>query len=176
MIIEGRAVVIAGDNVDTDVMYPGAYLNIDDPKQMKPHLFEGYDPSLRDQLGRETVLVVGENFGIGSSREHVPQAMKAWGIRCVLGKSFARIFRRNCINLGLSIVACAEAAEAARPGSRIRVDTNTGEIEVDGRRFQAAPVDPLVLELVNSGGLVPWAERRFSLLCEENLKQGEKIG
>jgi 3-isopropylmalate/(R)-2-methylmalate dehydratase small subunit len=162
VIVEGRAVVIQGDDVDTDVMYPGAYLNIDDPEKMKPYLFEGFDPSLRDQLGDDAVIVTGRNFGIGSSREHVPQAMKAWGVRCVLGRSFARIFRRNCVNLGLPIVECPEAAEAAKAGSRIRIDTDTGEVEVDGERFQAAPVDPFVLELQDSGGLVPWAQGKLS--------------
>ena len=162
MIVEGRAVVIQGDDVDTDVMYPGAYLNIDDPEKMKPYLFEGFDPSLRDQLGEDAIIVTGRNFGIGSSREHVPQAMKAWGVRCVLGRSFARIFRRNCVNLGLPIVECSEAAEAAKAGSRIRIDTDTGEVEVDGERFQAAPVDPFVLELQDSGGLVPWAQGKLS--------------
>src|SRR5690606_34756017 len=83
----GAAVVIRQDNVDTDVLYPGSYLNIADPERMKPYLFEGLDPSLRDQLGGATILVVGENFGTGSSREHVPHAMVAWGIRCVVGKS-----------------------------------------------------------------------------------------
>ena len=160
MIIEGRAVVIEGDDVDTDVMYPGEFLNIDDPEQMKPYLFEGYDPALRDQLGEDAVLVTGWNFGIGSSREHVPQAMKAWGVRCVLGKSFARIFRRNCVNLGLPIVECPEAAEAARPGSRVRLDTESGAVEVDGTRFQARPVAALVRELQDAGGLVPWARER----------------
>jgi 3-isopropylmalate/(R)-2-methylmalate dehydratase small subunit len=77
MIIEGKAVVIDKDNVDTDVLYPGTYLSIDDPEEMKPYLFEGLDPSLRDQLDGPTILVVGENFGAGSSREHVPHAMKA---------------------------------------------------------------------------------------------------
>jgi 3-isopropylmalate/(R)-2-methylmalate dehydratase small subunit len=162
VIIEGSAVVIEGDDVDTDVMYPGAYLNIDDPEQMKPYLFEGFDPFLRDQLGGDAIIVTGRNFGIGSSREHVPQAMKAWGVRCVLGRSFARIFRRNCINLGLPILECPEAAEAAGPGSRITVDTETGRVEVDGAPFQAQPVDPFVLELQGSGGLVPWAHAKLS--------------
>ncbi len=161
MIIEGRAVVIQGDDVDTDVMYPGAYLNIDDPEKMKPYLFEGFDPSLRDQLGDDAIIVTGRNFGIGSSREHVPQAMKAWGVRCVLGRSFARIFRRNCVNLGLPIIECPEAAEAANTGSRIEIDTETGEVDVGGARFQARPVDPFVLELQNSGGLVPWAVEKL---------------
>ncbi len=160
MIVEGKAVVIAEDDVDTDVMYPGAQLNIEDPEQMKQYLFEGYDPSLREQLGGDTVIVTGANFGIGSSREHVPLAMKAWGVRCVLGKSFARIFRRNCVNLGLPIVTCPGAAEAAVPGSDVRIDTDVGEVEVDGRTFQAGAIDPFTLELVREGGLVPWARRR----------------
>jgi 3-isopropylmalate/(R)-2-methylmalate dehydratase small subunit len=162
VIVEGKAVVIPDDDVDTDVMYPGAYLNIDDPEGMKPYLFEGYDPSLREQLRGDTVIVVGANFGIGSSREHVPQAMKAWGVRCVLGKSFARIFHRNCVNLGLPIVSSPEAAAAASAGSHVRVDTDTGEVEVDGQRFHAGAMHPFMLEMVSEGGLVPWARRRLS--------------
>jgi 3-isopropylmalate/(R)-2-methylmalate dehydratase small subunit len=162
VIIEGRAVVIPGDNVDTDVMYPGQYLNIDDPEQMKPYLFEGFDPTLREQLGGDAIIVSGWNFGLGSSREHVVQAMKAWGVRCVVGRSFARIFRRNCINLGLPVLEAPEAAEAAKPGSSIRIDTDTGTVEVDGTAFQAAPIDDFVLELQDSGGLVPWAQRQLS--------------
>jgi 3-isopropylmalate/(R)-2-methylmalate dehydratase small subunit len=161
MIVEGRAVVIPGDDVDTDVMYPGAYLNIDDPEQMKAYLFEGYDPALREQLGDDAILVTGRNFGLGSSREHVVQALKAWGVRAVLGESFARIFRRNCINLGLPIFECRGGAEAARFGSRVRIDTVSGLIEVDDRPFRARSTDPFVLELQESGGLIPWARGRI---------------
>ena len=160
MIIEGRAVVIPGADVDTDVMYPGQFLNIDDPEEMKPYLFEGFDPSLRDQLGDEAILVTGPNFGIGSSREHVPQAMKAWGVQAVVGPSFARIFRRNCVNLGLLVIESQEAADVARPGCRIRIDTDTGEIEVDGTLCRAAPVARLVQEVQAAGGLVPHARSR----------------
>lgn len=159
---EGTAVVIDRDNVDTDVMYPGAFLNILDPEQMKSHLFEGLDPSLRDQLVGDTVLVVGENFGMGSSREHVPQAMKAAGIRCVLGKSFARIFERNCVNLGLMIMAAPEAAAAVRPGSRVRVDPRGGVVEVDGTTFEAPTLPAFMLEMIESGGLVAWTQARLS--------------
>jgi 3-isopropylmalate/(R)-2-methylmalate dehydratase small subunit len=160
VILAGHAVVIEGDNVDTDVMYPGEYLNIEDPEKMKRYLFEGYDPALRDQLDEHTIIVTGWNFGIGSSREHVPLAMKASGVRCILGRSFARIFRRNCVNLGLPAVACVEAAEAARPGSTIRIDARSGQVAVDGATFQAEPVPPFVLELQDAGGLVPWARGR----------------
>ncbi len=160
MIVEGTALVIPGDDVDTDVMYPGAYLNVDDPEEMKHYLFDGYDPSLRDHLGPDAVVVTGWNFGLGSSREHVVQALRAWGVPALVGRSFARIFRRNCVNLGLAIFEAPEAAEAASPGSRMRIDTDAGEILVDGKSFATPPVAALVAELQAVGGLVPWVEER----------------
>ena len=160
MIVEGTAVVIPGDDVDTDVMYPGAYLNVDDPEEMKQYLFDGFDPSLRDHLGPDAVVVTGWNFGLGSSREHVVQALRAWGVPALVGRSFARIFRRNCVNLGLAIFEAPGAAEAASPGSRIRIDTEAGEILVDGKRFATPPVAAIVAELQAAGGLVPWVEER----------------
>ena len=158
MIVEGTAVVIPGDDVDTDVMYPGAYLNIEDPAQMKEHLFDGYDPSLRDLLGPEAIVVTGRNFGLGSSREHVVQALKAWEVKAIVGESFARIFRRNCVNLGLLVLE-APGIEA-RPGSRVLIDTDAGTVEVDGRSFAASPIAPLVEELQSAGGLVAHARGR----------------
>jgi 3-isopropylmalate/(R)-2-methylmalate dehydratase small subunit len=160
VIVEGTAVVIPGDDVDTDVMYPGAYLNVDDPDEMKRYLFEGYDPTLRDRLGPDAVVVTGWNFGLGSSREHVVQALKAWGVPALVGRSFARIFRRNCVNLGLAIFEAPDAADAAQPGSRIRIDTEVGEIVVDGRSFATPSPAPLVEELQGAGGLVPWVKER----------------
>jgi len=159
--VEGIALVVPGDDVDTDVMYPGAYLNVEDPAQMAQYLFEGFDPSLRERVVDGTILVVGSNFGIGSSREHVPLAMQGSGIRGVLGRSFARIFYRNCINLGLAIVACPAAVDAARDGSRIAIDT-TGTVEVDGLEFAAPASSPLVLELGAAGGLVEWTAARLT--------------
>ena len=161
MSVSGKAVVVKGTNIDTDVLYPGIYLNIDDPEQMKPYLFEGLDPHLRDELQGDTVLVVGENFGMGSSREHVPLAMKAWGVRCVLGVSFARIFHRNCINLGLPVVSCPDAVAAAEPGSQISIDAASGVVDVDGRGFQAAPIPPFMLEMIKCGGLISWARDKL---------------
>jgi len=140
MKLEGRAVVIARDNVDTDVLYPGPYLNVTDVETMKPYLFEGLDPSLRAELGGDTALVVGENFGPGSSREHVPQAMKAWGIQFLVGRSFARIFSRNCLNLGLPIVTCPEAVDAATPGSIIRFDLVEGRLQGPRQRARVLGV------------------------------------
>lgn len=162
MIIEGRALVIAQDNVDTDVLYPGQYLNVLDVGEMATHLFEGLDPALRDQLTDDTILVAGENFGTGSSRENVPIAMRAAGIRCVVAKSFARIFHRNCINLGLPAIACPAAAAAATTGAAVRIEPDTGTIEVDGDSYAATPLPPFMLELLRSGGLVPWIGERQS--------------
>ena len=161
MSLEGRAIVIRQDDVDTDVLYPGAYLNVTDVAQMTQHLFEGLDPSLRDQLGGDTALVVGSNFGAGSSREHVPQAMAASGIRFLVGKSFARIFYRNCINLGLPVVMSPEAVEAASPGSTLRLDLEQGELAVDGRAFPMTPVPAFMREMFAAGGLVPWMRGRL---------------
>ena len=162
MIIEGTAVVIAADDVNTDLLYPGPFLNIDDPERMKDHLFDGLDPSLRDRLGGDTVLVVGRNFGGGSSREHVQLAMKAWGIKAVLGSSFARIFYRNCINLGLPALVCPEAVAAATRGSTIRIDAEAGRVDIDGARFDAAVLPRFIIEMVRIGGLVPYVRRRLA--------------
>ena len=152
MRVEGSALLVQGDNIDTDVMYPGAYLNIEDPNQMAQYLFEGFDASLRDRCSEGTILVVGANFGIGSSREHVPLAMKGSGVYGVVGRSFARIFYRNCVNLGLAIAACPEAVDVARDESWIAIDT-AGTVEVDGRSFDVPAAPPLVLELGAAGGL-----------------------
>ena len=160
MRVEGVALVVPGDNIDTDVMYPGAYLNVEDPEQMAQYLFEGFDPTLRGRLVDGTILVVGSNFGIGSSREHVPLAMQGSGIHGVVGRSFARIFYRNCVNLGLAIVACPEAVDAAHDGSRVVIDA-AGAVEVDGLAFDAPRAPPLVLELGAAGGLVDWTASRI---------------
>lgn len=162
MIIEGAAVVIAEANVNTDVLYPGPFLNIDDPQEMKHHLFDGLDPSIRDRLVGDTVLVVGDNFGGGSSREHVPLAMKASGIRAVLGQSFARIFFRNCINLGLPVMTCAPAVATTRPGSKICIVAELGRVEVDGRPFEVAPLPPFIIDMIRGGGLEGWVRGRLS--------------
>jgi 3-isopropylmalate/(R)-2-methylmalate dehydratase small subunit len=141
-------------------MYPGQFIGILDDDEMATHLFEGLDPSLRDQLVGDTILFAGANFGTGSSRENVPAAMRAAGIRCVIAKSFARIFQRNCINLGLLAIPCPDAVAAAHPGSRARVEVESGTVEVDGRVFQAAALPPFMVELVQEGGLAPWIRSR----------------
>ena len=160
MILSGNAVCVRGDNIDTDVLYPGSFLNIDDPSLMAPYLFQGLDPKIREELVGPTVLVVDDNFGCGSSREHVPQAIRASGITCVVGKTFARIFYRNCFNLGVPAVVCPEASAAATKGSTVTVDTDTGLVTVDGKEFHARPIPPFMLDMLTSGGLVQWARQR----------------
>ncbi|MBA3349554.1 MAG: 3-isopropylmalate dehydratase small subunit [Actinobacteria bacterium] len=161
MRIEGTALKVEGANIDTDVLYPGPFLNIDDPAQMKAHLFEGLDPGLRDELKPGTILVVGENFGCGSSREHVPLAMKAWDVGAVIGQSFARIFYRNCINLALPIVVCPDGAAAAHSGSLVTIDTD-GTVTVDDHAYQVPPTPAFMQDMISSGGLVAWARRRLA--------------
>jgi 3-isopropylmalate/(R)-2-methylmalate dehydratase small subunit len=161
MKLAGRAIVIDGDDIDTDVLYPGRFLNITTVESMAAHLFEGLDPGLRDELGGDTALVVGRNFGAGSSREHVPQAMRASGIRFLVGRSFARIFSRNAVNLGVPTVVCPDAVAAARTGSSLELDLSAGGVTVDGVRFAATPYPPFMLELVEAGGLEAWTRRRL---------------
>ena len=137
-------------------MYPGQFIGILDDDEMAKHLFEGLDPSLRDQLVGDTILFAGSNFGTGSSRENVPAAMRASGIRCVVAKSFARIFHRNCINLGVPALTSPDAVSAVHPGDPVRIETETGAIDVDGQIFTSGALPPFMVELLTAGGLVPW--------------------
>ena len=138
MIVEGVAVVIPGDDVDTDVMYPGAYLNIEDPGGDEAVPVRRLRPLAPRPARPRAIVVTGRNFGLGSSREHVVQALKAWGVPAVVGKSFARIFRRNCVNLGLRDLRGPGGRRQRRsPAQRIRIDTDAGEIVVDGHDFTA---------------------------------------
>lgn len=155
MIFEGAAHVV-GDDVDTDVILPGRYLSLTDPTQLAQHVFEGVDPDFVSRVKPGDIFIAGRNFGSGSSREHAPIGLKALGISCVIAASFARIFYRNAINLGLPILISPEAAHAARPGDQVRVDTDSGTIEVAGQAFHAQPFPPFVQELIAAGGLVPW--------------------
>lgn len=162
MRIEARAVRIPGDDIDTDVLYPGQFLSITRVEKMAVHLFEGLDPTLRGRLGGDTALVVGSNFGSGSSREHVPQAMRASGIRFLVGHGFARIFSRNCVNLGVPPIVCPEAVEAAVDDGPIVLDLDACTVLVGGVAYPFPAPPPFMRQIHAAGGLVPWVQARVS--------------
>lgn len=150
-----------GDDIDTDVILPGPYMNLSDPRELGKHALEGLDPAFVTKVSPGDILVAGRNFGCGSSREHAPIALKAAGVSCVVARGFARIFFRNAINIGLPIVVAPEAAEAIEDGERIAVDLDEGRIHTDSRVFDAQPLPPFVQELVGAGGLHEFVRRRL---------------
>ncbi|HIT02710.1 MAG TPA: 3-isopropylmalate dehydratase small subunit [Candidatus Enterenecus merdae] len=145
-----------GDNVDTDVIIPARYLNAPDEKSLAAHCMEDIDASFAPSVEAGDIVVGGNNFGCGSSREHAPLALKACGVKCVIAKSFARIFYRNAINIGFPILECPEAVDGISAGDQVTVDFQTGEIvnQSTGKRFQAAPFPEFVNGIISSGGLL----------------------
>lgn len=161
MKFEGKAFRY-GRDVDTDVIIPARYLNTSDPKELAAHCMEDLDSTFVERVEPGDIIVADENFGCGSSREHAPIAIKEAGIDVVIAKSFARIFYRNAINTGLSIMECPEAVDAIKEGDKVKVDTDTGEIvdETTGETFQAQPFPPFIAEIIEKGGLVNrWKEK-----------------
>lgn len=145
-----------GDNIDTDVIIPARYLNTQNPAELAAHCMEDIDKSFVTRVQPGDIMVGGENFGCGSSREHAPVAIKAAGISCVIAKSFARIFYRNAINIGLPILECPDASEAIQEGDVVSVNFDTGVItdETTGRQFEAAPFPPFIQKIIKAGGLM----------------------
>jgi 3-isopropylmalate/(R)-2-methylmalate dehydratase small subunit len=162
VILAGAALVIDGDDIDTDRLYPGALLALEDPLAMREHLFDGIDPSLRDHLDRDTILIVGDNFGTGSSREHVQLALRAWGVRCLVGAGFARVFARTCVNQGIAPVTCAPAAREARTGAPVRVDLDAGLVTAGAGTHRFAPFGGEIRSILAAGGLVEHARRHLN--------------
>ena len=144
------------DNVDTDVIIPARYLNTQDAKELASHCMEDIDKSFVSKVQPGDVMVGGWNFGCGSSREHAPLCIKTSGISVVIAKSFARIFYRNSINIGLPILECEAAADAITAGDLVSVDFDTGLItdETTGATFQAEPFPPFIQEIIAAGGLM----------------------
>ena len=145
-----------GDNVDTDVIIPARYLNTADPKELAAHCMEDIDKAFRQKAQPGDLIVGGLNFGCGSSREHAPMAIKASGVSCVIAKTFARIFYRNAINIGLPILECPEASEKIQDGDEIAVDFDTGVIQNLTRKeeYQAEPFPDFIKEIIQKGGLL----------------------
>ena len=145
-----------GRDIDTDVIIPARYLNTSDPAELARHCLEDLDTTFVERVRPGDIIVADENFGCGSSREHAPVCIKAAGVSCVIAKSFARIFYRNSINVGLPILECPEAVDAIRDGDVVSVDADRGVIvdETSGKTFEAQPFPPFLQEIINEGGLV----------------------
>ena len=144
------------DNVDTDVIIPARYLNSSDPSELAAHCMEDIDSDFVNNVKQGDIIVARNNFGCGSSREHAPIAIKASGIGCVIAATFARIFYRNAINIGLPIMECREAAENINPGDEVEVDFDTGVIKdiTTGKEFKAEPFPEFIKDIINKNGLL----------------------
>ena len=144
------------DNVDTDVIIPARYLNTPNAKELAAHCMEDIDPEFVNKVKEGDIIVGGANFGCGSSREHAPLAIKTAGVSCVIAATFARIFYRTSINIGLPILECPAASAAIQAGDKVKVDFDTGVItdETTGETFQAQPFPPFIQNIIKAGGLM----------------------
>lgn len=167
-----------GDNVDTDVIIPARFLNESDPAALAKHCMEDIDPAFAGTVKPGDLIIAGENFGCGSSREHAPLAIKASGIGAVVAKSFARIFFRNAVNTGLTILECPAAVDAIGENADVKVDTVTGTVAVDGVAFKAQPIPPFIHEIIRAGGLLASlaADQKKTASYDIVLLPGDGIG
>lgn len=145
-----------GDNVDTDVIIPARYLNTSDHKELASHCMEDIDPEFVNKVKAGDIIVAESNFGCGSSREHAPIAIKASGVSCVIAKTFARIFYRNSINIGLPIIECPEAADAIKDGDEVEINFDTGIItdKTTGEEFKGQAFPEFIKNIINKNGLL----------------------
>ena len=143
-----------GDNVDTDVIIPARYLNTSDGEELKLHCMEDIDADFIHKVRENDIIIGGKNFGCGSSREHAPIAIKASGISCVIAESFARIFYRNAINIGLPIIESRDASKAIKDGDTIEIDFAEGKIHLGDQLFSVEPFPQFIREIINAGGLL----------------------
>ncbi len=159
---EGR-VFRYGDNIDTDVIIPARYLNTSEHKELASHCMEDIDKDFVKNVHEGDIIVGGRNFGCGSSREHAPIAIKASGISCVIAATFARIFFRNSINIGLPILECPEAAKEIQNGDIVSVDLSTGTIvdKTTGKEYKAEPFPPFMQKLIEAGGLAEYIKENY---------------
>ena len=153
-----------GADVNTDVIIPARYLNVSDPKELARHCMEDIDADFVKKVKPGDIIMATTNFGCGSSREHAPLAIKASGISCVIAHSFARIFFRNAINIGLPLLECAEAVDNTVPGDILEVDLAEGKIinQTNGMTFNAKPYPDFMSELISAGGLVEYTKKRLA--------------
>ena len=151
-----------GDNVDTDVIIPARQLNTADHKELASHCMEDIDTEFAKKVQEGDIIVANKNFGCGSSREHAPIAIKESGISCVIASTFARIFYRNAINIGLPILECEEAAKGIEEGDKVEIDFNTGIIKnvTKGETYQAEPFPEFMQNIIQNGGLIKSIEKK----------------
>lgn len=156
-------VIKYGDHVDTDVIIPARYLNTTDPAELASHCMEDLDSSFKQRSEGSWIIVAGRNFGCGSSREHAPIAIKHSAIQLVIADSFARIFYRNAIDIGLAIIECPAAAKAIRDGDEVSADLDSGVITdlTTGEMFTAAPFPPFIQEIIACGGIAGFVRRKM---------------
>jgi 3-isopropylmalate/(R)-2-methylmalate dehydratase small subunit len=162
LTIKGKAIKF-GDNVDTDVILPGPYLVHTDPNELAKHAMEGLDPKFAEKAAGGVIVVGGKNFGCGSSREQAPIALKYSGVKCVLAESFARIFYRNSITIGLPVLACAGVSGRVEEGDMLVVDLQTGKVEdrTNGSVLEATRLPEFIMEILDDGGLIEHLKRRI---------------
>ena len=158
-----------GDNVNTDVIIPARHCQSTEAVDLGKHCMEDLDRTFVKKVKPSDIIVAGNNFGCGSSREHAPLAIKGSGIACVIAKGFARIFFRNSINVGLPILECSEAADGTEDGDIVEIELSTGEIRniTKGTMFQARPFPDFVMEIIQAGGLLAHTKRRLKVLKQK---------
>ena len=151
-----------GDNVDTDVIIPARYLNSSDPKELAQHCMEDIDKDFVKKVSKGDIIVANKNFGCGSSREHAPIAIKAAGVSCVIAETFARIFYRNAIDIGLPIIECEEAAKAIEAGDEVEIDFDSGMIydKTKGTSYQGQPFPEFMQKIIKAEGLVNYINQK----------------
>ncbi|MCS7095498.1 MAG: 3-isopropylmalate dehydratase small subunit [Candidatus Bathyarchaeota archaeon] len=164
MIISGKAVKFS-DNVDTDVIIPSKYLVLLDPNELARHAMEGLDPGFYEKARRGVILAAGKNFGCGSSREQAPIALKYAGVKCVIAESFARIFYRNAINIGLPVIECENVSGRIADGDELMVDLENGFVKnlTKNATFQATKLPPFIMQILKDGGLIENLRRRLGV-------------
>ena len=162
MKVSGPAIKF-GRNIDTDVILPGKYLVLVDPYDLAKHALEGLDPDFPEKAKKGVIIVGGKNFGCGSSREQAPLALKYSGVKCVIAETFARIFFRNAINIGLPVIECKGISAAVEDGNELTVDFEAGTVQnlSKGKSFQVAKLPPFILEILSDGGLIENLRRRM---------------
>jgi 3-isopropylmalate/(R)-2-methylmalate dehydratase small subunit len=159
-----------GSNVDTDTIISGNYLTITDPVELARHCMEGVDKEFTSKIKKKDIIVAGENFGCGSSREQAPICLQVAGISCVIAKTFARIFFRNSINIGFSIIECEEASDDIQEGNLIEIDYKTGLIKnlTNQKMYQFNPFPTFIEDIISVGGLIPYTRKRILEQSKKN--------